>query len=120
MMRALAYCSLALSLVPLPAMAAPTEPLVLTPTIKWEINYDKEACHLFNKFGTGKDEVTLRLTRYYPSAAFDLALYGQRFQSDTPYVQTNVSFDPNPGQKGLPWLRQLERGSQRCYSQGWT
>lgn len=47
MMRALAYCSLALSLVPLPAMAAPTEPLVLTPTIKWEINYDKEACSPF-------------------------------------------------------------------------
>lgn len=101
MMRALAYCSLALSLVPLPAMAAPTEPLVLTPTIKWEINYDKEACHLFNKFGTGKDEVTLRLTRYQPSAGFDLALYGQRFQSDTPFVQTNVSFDPNPAQKSL-------------------
>lgn len=55
MMRALAYCSLALSLVPLPAMAASKEPQVLASTIKWEINYDKEACHLFNKFGTGKD-----------------------------------------------------------------
>ncbi len=101
MLRAIVYGSLFLSLIPLPAMAAPKEPQVLASTIKWEINYDKEACHLLNKFGTGDDEVTLRMTRYRPGDQFDISLYGPRFKSDTTYVQTEVSFDPNPPQKRL-------------------
>lgn len=109
MMRALAYCSLALSLVPLPAVAAPTEPLVLTPTIKWEINYDKEACHLFNKFGTGKEEVTLRLTRYQPGDSFDLTLYGQRFKSDSAFAQAELTFNPIPTQKHLALVATVQK-----------
>lgn len=53
--------------------------------------------------------MTLRLTRYQPSLGFDLTLYGQRFDYDTTYVQTEVGFDPYPLQKRLAFAAVVKK-----------
>lgn len=78
MFRRISVLVLALSFAS-SAQGAADLPIPLVKTSKWEVNYDKEACHLLSKFGTGKQETIIRLTRYEPTNSFDLTLFGQLF-----------------------------------------
>lgn len=54
---------------------------VLDATTPWAMNYEKESCSLLRSFGTGPDQVTIRLMRFAPDAGFEMVLYGNRFRS---------------------------------------
>lgn len=84
-----------LCVLPAPALAAPKTPLILAKNGKWEINYDKYACHLFASFGSGKEEATIRLTRYQPGDTQTVNLYGQLFRAVQPFVSVEVTFPPH-------------------------
>lgn len=92
MLRFLGFGTLALALVVPPVLAANKPPVSLTKTGKWEINYDKEACHLFAKFGDGNGEVISRMTRYQPGDSFDLTLYGRPFESRGNAFDAEIDF----------------------------
>ena len=57
------------------------------------VSYDKAACHLAGSFGTGKDEVVARFTRYQPSNSFDLGLYGKRVWRSETRSPVKLQFD---------------------------
>ncbi|MHA6720845.1 energy transducer TonB [Sphingomonas sp. RS6] len=46
----------------------------------WEINYDRDSCHLYARFGQGDDTVFVSFTRYSPGFFFELRLYGKPVQ----------------------------------------
>ncbi len=49
-------------LVPSMAAAKDKLPIELAHVGKWEVNYDKDSCHLFGKFGTGEQEAIARFS----------------------------------------------------------
>ncbi|HZF43454.1 MAG TPA: energy transducer TonB [Sphingomonadaceae bacterium] len=73
-------------------MAKVNAPETLTRTGKWVVNYDGDACHLLAQFGTDKDILAMRLTRYEPGEAFHLSLYGRKLASDAPRIDADVDF----------------------------
>jgi len=76
-MRAMLLPVLMISLaIPAQVEASDGKAISLPKQGKWEVNYDVDSCHLLGKFGTGKDEVVMRITRYQPSDWFDLTLFG--------------------------------------------
>ena len=79
-----------------PAHAGENPPTSLPKTSKWEINYDKEACHLLAKFGSGKEETLIRLTRYAPVDSFDLTLMGKLFDTQQPARALKIGFGIAP------------------------
>ena len=81
-----------------PAQAKASAPETLTRTGKWVVNYDRDACHLLAQFGTDKDILVMRLTRYEPGEAFHLSLYGRKLASDAPRIDADVDF----GLRGTP------------------
>lgn len=82
-----------------PTHAAEKLPVSLPRTTKWEINYDKEACHLLAKFGSGREETLIRLTRYQPGDSFDLTLLGQLFDTREPSKLLEIGFGLGPSLK---------------------
>lgn len=62
----------------------------------WEINYDTDACHIFGRFGVGKDETILGITRYAPGDYFDLGLIGKPVQSRDPQTAVELGFGDAP------------------------
>jgi len=74
------------------ARGAETVPISLIKTSRWEVNYDKEACHLLSKFGTGKQATIVRLTRYAPTSSFDLTLFGELFATREAVRKIEVDF----------------------------
>lgn len=125
MLRNLVLFPLTLALAVPPALAADKPPISLAKVSNWEINYDKEACHLLAKFGTGKEETIIRLTRYQPGTNFDLTLIGKPFSTENPVINVELGFGLAPPRKqqavagtasnGLPLLILK---SQRL--DGWT
>lgn len=84
--------------VPTAALAEVSAPETLTRTGNWVVDYDRDACHLFARFGTGKDMLIMRLTRYEPGDAFDLSLYGRKFASADTRSKVKIHF----GLRGTP------------------
>lgn len=78
--------------VPCAALTKVTAPETLTRTGKWVVNYDRDACHLLAQFGTGKDVLAMRLTRYEPGDAFDFDLYGGRVAANDIVSKAKVDF----------------------------
>jgi len=74
------------------ALAKVNAPETLARTGKWNVNYDRDACHLLAEFGTGKDMLILRLTRYEPGESFELALYGRKLASADARSKMKVDF----------------------------
>lgn len=74
------------------AAGAEKSPETLARAGKWLVNYDRDACHLAAQFGEGKNAVVAKFTRYEPGEHFDLALIGNRFNSDEAEVAGTVDF----------------------------
>lgn len=81
------------ALLAAPAFAA-KEPLSLARQQKWIVNYDDDSCHLLNAFGTGEDQLTLRLTEYEPGDRFTLTLYGDSLASKVAGSSVKLAFGP--------------------------
>jgi Gram-negative bacterial TonB protein C-terminal len=58
----------------------------------WEINYDVDSCNLLAEFGDGPQRTIVRLTRYQPEDAFDLAIYGEGYKYPTTTVPVRIGF----------------------------
>lgn len=96
------------AIVTIPAAAAKDPaPELLAHAGKWQVDYDKEACHLLAKFGAGDDEVIARFTRYQPGDPFDLTLYGKRLRGLPPRLNVEVAFGP----AGAPLAREAMTGT---------
>lgn len=77
------------------AFAAAERPIEELPrTAPWVARFDENACHLIGQFGTGKEQVSIRLSRYAADDSFDLTLYGDRFSTTDAFVQGGVTFSP--------------------------
>lgn len=82
----------AILLIPQPAVAKDSEPISLARVGKWEAHYEPDACHLMARFGTGKQELTVRLTRFQPSDGFDLAMFGEPVKLSGASAQVKIDF----------------------------
>lgn len=112
--KALALCAGAFSCGVSTTALAAKEPQSLARAGKWVLDYDAEACRLGGSFGTGKDEVVLRITRFQPGDIFDMDLIGQRLDISSGETRVSVDFGPanNPRvytpmiakAKGVPML----------------
>ncbi|MEQ1542791.1 MAG: energy transducer TonB [Novosphingobium sp.] len=76
-----------------PALAKPV-PTDLARIGKWEVNYDKDSCRLFGKFGTDKNEIIAQFTRFEPSDSMELRLYGQSLKVDGQFFPVAFDFGP--------------------------
>lgn len=87
MFREIALAAIAGALLVSAGWAKDAEPEILKRSENWVVDYDRDACHLIAKFGTGDGGVGARFTRYAPGSYFDFSLYGSRFRS------SDISFD---------------------------
>lgn len=87
----LAVATLVLACAGSPAWSGPT-PTPLAQQGKWEVNYDTDACHLDARFGSGNDEIVVRLTRFAPGDSFDLTMVGRRMGNSYPSVYVKLDF----------------------------
>ena len=106
MVRMMRWLWAIVAVLPVAAAAKDGAPELLAHTGKWQVDYDKEACHLLGKFGAGDEEVVARFTRYQPGDPFDLTLYGKRLRGLQPSVRVEVAFGPS----GTPLEREAMTG----------
>lgn len=92
--KALALCAGAFSCGISTAALWAKEPQSLTRIGKWVLDYDAEACRLGGSFGTGKDEVVLRITRFQPGDNFSMELIGRRLDISPGGTKVSVDFGP--------------------------
>ena len=125
MRAAFPIVALALAGTHIPAAAADKVPVSLARQGGWEIDYDTDACHIFGRFGQGKDETIVGITRYEPGNGFDLGLIGKPLQSRDPQTSIELGYgEAAPswemgmaGQAGSAKLPMLNITSQRL--DGW-
>jgi TonB family protein len=70
---------IALVAAPLPAAAAPKEPLRLKPSSPWNIHYADDSCRMMRSFGEGDEQVTLVADRFQPGDSLEITFIGKRF-----------------------------------------
>jgi hypothetical protein len=70
------------------------EPTVLERSGHWNVNYDDDSCSLLGTFGSGKDEITLQMSRFAPGDHFTLTLAGSPFFARTPHSRIGLDFGP--------------------------
>jgi hypothetical protein len=99
MYRATIWLIAMVAALPAVAAAKDREPELLAHVGKWQVDYDKEACHLLGKFGEGEDHVIVRLTRYQPGDQFDLTLFGKRFRGLNASIELKMAFGSGPAVK---------------------
>jgi hypothetical protein len=76
-----------------PALAKPV-PIELARAGKWEVNYDKDSCRLFGKFGTDKNEIIAQFTRFQPGDSMEMRLYGQVLKVEGQFFPVVLDFGP--------------------------
>jgi Gram-negative bacterial TonB protein C-terminal len=84
--------AIAMVLSPLPALAKDKPPISLARTGKWEMNYDRDSCHLYASFGEGKQAVLMRMTRFQPTDTTDLTLFGEPVRSSSTKLPLVIRF----------------------------
>lgn len=93
-----------LSVAPLQiASAAEKEPLVLSPSSKWNLDYADDSCKLGRVFGTGDDAVAVKISRFESGSSFDLIVAGKplaNFSAD----RTTMVFGPDGGSLNRDFL----------------
>jgi hypothetical protein len=66
------------------------EPLVLTPSSSWNLNYANESCQLARTFGVGDQKTLLQFEQFGPSNGFTLLISGNILK-----FQENFKANPN-------------------------
>lgn len=77
-----------------PVAAKEVEPLRLTASSPWWLNYDDDSCTMKRVFGADKDMVGLIMEVYSPGAGFYLSLTGRPFRNWTTEEKVKYRFDP--------------------------
>ncbi|OWQ96687.1 energy transducer TonB [Sphingopyxis witflariensis] len=77
----------------MPAYAG--EPLRLSPSSDWHINYADDSCRLARSFGTGDEEVVLVLDRFQPGPKVGMTLTGQPVKVRSETRRITLRFGPN-------------------------
>ena len=92
-MRVFGLLVLSASLLASSTLSAKPAPVVsLSFNGKWEVNYDTNSCHLLARFGSEKDGIVMRLTRFEPGDFFDLMFYGKPLNASGRDVKVTVDF----------------------------
>lgn len=71
---------------------ASADPEIMQRSGKWEVKYDRDACHLAANFGAGDAQMVLRFSRYEPNDYFALALYGRQLPKEGTRFETTIDF----------------------------
>ncbi|WP_374531421.1 energy transducer TonB [Novosphingobium sp.] len=79
---------------PTPALAKPSDVIVLKKTGKWQVNYDDDSCSLLGQFGEDKQASILRMTQFEPGDWFDVTIYGKPFKGYGANTTVTVGFNP--------------------------
>ncbi len=80
--------------------SAKKEPLRLSPSSKWVVNYAKDYCRLARSFGEGENKITMIFDKYGPGDRFALTLAGKAAQNGKQRNEAMFKFGPNePYQK---------------------
>ncbi len=58
----------------------------------WVVNFDENSCDLLAEFGTPKDPMVLKFTRYLPGDDTDLMITGRRLQTGRAWFEASVDF----------------------------
>lgn len=72
-------------------------PLFLARTEPWQVDFDKNSCHLIGQFGRGDDQVILRLTRSDAPVSFQMTFAGKRLQAKSPTIEATIDFGSPAG-----------------------
>ncbi len=99
--------SVVIAALPAAAVAAARAPETLKRTGNWIVDYNRDACHLIAQFGTGRDMIIMRLTRYELGDEFALDLYGRRLASTDVRSKATIDF----GLRGTPVEAQTLNGT---------
>ncbi len=92
-MRIVTCAAITALLVTAVPVLAKDQPVISLPRMsKWEMNYDVDSCHLAARFGSGEQNVILRITRDEPGDWFDLQLYSKMLASNEITVPIEVTF----------------------------
>lgn len=97
-----AVLTLAMALMATGALAG--EPVRYTPAGPWQIDYDKDSCHLARSFTHEGDSLLLIMDRVKPGAQVEIRLMGKVVHMREARARdTRVQFgDPDPGHKVEP------------------
>ncbi len=86
------------------AALAASEPLVLVPSSKWQLDYSQESCKLARTFGEGDQAITMLLTRYSPSPKFSMMLAGERLKGIPARSNMKIRFGDSEDVQKLDYL----------------
>ena len=92
---------LALAAALVAPVAEAKEPLRLSPSSKWHVNYAPDSCRLARSFGAGDEEVVLLLDRFQPGPSVYMTLVGKplRVRSDNRRITLRFGPDDPPFDK---------------------
>jgi hypothetical protein len=77
-----------LALVPSPVLAQETgSAATMSPSSPWNVDYGEDRCFLLRKFGTGEDEIILRITRPWIDGRYELVLAGAGVPRMEPQIE---------------------------------
>lgn len=96
----LAFAALSTAFVSSPALS---EPVVLKPSVPWNLDYAEDKCRLIRKFGSGETEVELHIEQSGPGPFYNLALFGQPARKSVSDVM-QIAFGPNEGASERSYL----------------
>ena len=97
-------CSLGvMGSVLLPAGAIAAEPLRLTASSKWHVNYAADSCRMGRSFGTGDNEVVLIFDRFQPGAPVYLTLSGKPAKVRSAVRKIVIHFGPGEPEQESPF-----------------
>src|SRR5690349_7592414 len=90
-----------------PLLLGAAEPVLLTPTTPWEVNYAENSCRLNREFGSGDDKVVLGFESEVPDR-MDMVVLGKPMTTGSEQV---------PG-RFLPIRGEREKGNTAKSSKG--
>lgn len=89
--------------LPAPALSRSAQPLVLKPTSKWLVDYQRDSCSLSRTFADGKNNAEIVMTSFSPSGRFKLILVGKIFQENYP-DKIYLQFGPNEAPQRIAFI----------------
>lgn len=87
--------ALAASMLVYPRPILANEPVNLTPSSHWIVDFSEQKCTIARQFGTGEDLTVLKISTFLPDWGYDLTLIGRHARL------SNWRGDPQGGKIGI-------------------
>jgi Gram-negative bacterial TonB protein C-terminal len=81
------------------------EPLRLSSSSKWHVDYGPDHCRLARQFGVGDQTVIAIFDKFGPGEGFRMTVAGKPVRTNTPKDEAWVQFGPAEAPQQLPFLR---------------